>query len=130
MQGKTFINFKLNTQGKVESMNIESISEFTRAPDPEAAPVAISEAELKKFVGKYVLAAPPLEISIELVGSSLKANVPGQPLYTMIPIAADRFRLEGAPAGFIIQFEVADGKTKSLTLIQGSRPAIVLLPKQ
>lgn len=131
MEGKGFVNFRLNTQGRVESVNIESISEFTRTSDP-AGPVSavpMSEADLKKFVGKYALAAPPLEVSIELISGSLKANVPGQPLYSLIPVAANRFRLEGAPVGFFAEFEVAGGKPKSLTLVQGERPNIVLLPK-
>lgn len=132
MQGKGFINFKLNTQAKVESITIENLSEFTRAAE-KSAPVAginLSEADLQKFVGKYVLDSPPVEISIELVQGSLKANVPAQPVYTLVPLTADRFRLEGAPEGFFVQFEMAGAKPKSLTLVQGSRPSIVLLPKQ
>jgi hypothetical protein len=131
MQGKGFVNFRLNTQGRVEGVNIDSISDFTRTPEAAApaATIAMSEAELKKFVGVYALASPPLEISIELIGGSLKANLPGQPVYSLIPIAANRFRLEGAPAGFFAEFEVAEGRTKSLTLVQGSRPSVVLLPK-
>lgn len=132
MQGKGFVNFRLNAQGKIESINIENLSEFTRAPDkPEAvAGITLSEEDLKKFVGRYALEAPPVEISIELIGGSLKATVPGQPVYTLVPVAADRFQLEGAPAGFFVQFEIADGKPKNLTLIQGSRPSIVFLPKR
>ncbi|HLA11678.1 MAG TPA: serine hydrolase [Pyrinomonadaceae bacterium] len=131
MQGKGFVNFRLNAQGKIESISIENLSEFTRAPDkPEAvAGIKLSEEDLRKFVGRYALEAPPVEISIELIGGSLKATVPGQPVYTLVPVAADRFQLEGAPAGFFVQFELADGKPKNLTLVQGSRPSIVLLPK-
>ncbi|MGH9971180.1 MAG: serine hydrolase [Pyrinomonadaceae bacterium] len=132
MEGKGFITFKLNKQGKVETLSIEDIADFTRAPEKiEAGPgIALAEADLKKFVGKYALETPALEISIELVGNSLKANVPGQPLYTLVPIAANRFRIEGAPEGYFVQFEMAEGKPKSLTMVQGSGPSITLLPKQ
>lgn len=34
IQGKGFVNFRLNTQGKVDVVNIEGLSEFTRVPDP------------------------------------------------------------------------------------------------
>ncbi len=131
MQGKAFANFRLNPQGKVESINLENISEFTRAPEKTeaVAGITLSEEELRKFVGKYVLEAPPLEVSIELVGSSLKANVPGQPVYTLVPVAADRFRLSGAPDGFFVQFEMAGSKPTKMTLVQGARPSLVLLPK-
>jgi CubicO group peptidase (beta-lactamase class C family) len=131
IQGKGFVSFKLNTQGKVDSLTIENISEFTRAKDPvgPVSAVPMSETDLKKFVGKYALASPPLEISIELIGGGLKANVPGQPLYSLVPVAGNRFRLDGAPAGFFAEFDIADGKPRSLTLVQGERPNIVLLPK-
>ena len=33
MQGKSFVTFRLNRQGKVESVNIENLSEFTRVPE-------------------------------------------------------------------------------------------------
>ncbi|HKZ03103.1 MAG TPA: serine hydrolase [Pyrinomonadaceae bacterium] len=128
MQGKGFVSFRLNKQGKVDQLNIENLSDFTRAPDPPetTTSVVLSEAELKKFVGKYALASPPLEISIELVGNGLKANVPGQPVYSLSPVAVNRFRLDGAPNGFFAQFEIAEGRPKSLTLLQGSGPSVVL----
>jgi len=132
MEGKAFVNFRLNTQGKVEAMNIEGIADFKSAPEtPAAAPgIALSEADLKNFAGKYALESSALEVSIELVGNTLKAIVPSQPVYTLVPVAANRFRIEGAPEGFFAQFEMAEGKPKSLTLVQGSRPSMVLLYKQ
>jgi uncharacterized protein DUF3471/beta-lactamase family protein len=130
MQGKGFISFRLDKQGKVNEMEIENIADFKRARAKDAAPaIALSEIALKKFTGRYAL-EPALEISIELIGNSLKANVPGQPVYTLVPVAQDRFRLEGAPEGFFAQFNLAEGKVKSLTLVQGSRPSITLLFKQ
>ena len=93
------------------------------------AGIALSEADLKKFVGKYALETPALEVSIELIANSLQVNVPGQPVNTLVPVAANRFRIEGAPEGFFVQFEMAEGKPKSLTLVQGPAPSIVFLPK-
>lgn len=70
------------------------------------------------------------QVTVEIVGGKLKATVPGQPVYTLLPVAANRFSIEGAPSGFFVQFEMAEGKVKSLTLIQGSAPNLVLLPMQ
>src|ERR1700752_5182719 len=36
IEGKGFISFRLNSQGRVESVNVEGISEFTRAADEPA----------------------------------------------------------------------------------------------
>ena len=131
MEGKGFVSFTLNSQGKIEGMKIEGLGDFTRAPEKveATAGIALSEDDLKKFIGKYVLESPPLEISIEFIGNRLKAIVPGQPVYTLVPVAANRFRLDGAPEGFLAQFDMLGGKPKSLTLIQGSGPSFVLQAK-
>jgi CubicO group peptidase (beta-lactamase class C family) len=39
MQGKGFVNFRLNTQAKVDVVNIENLSEFTRVPEPPKKPL-------------------------------------------------------------------------------------------
>jgi CubicO group peptidase (beta-lactamase class C family) len=128
VEGKGMVSFRLNSQGKVESVNLENLSEFTRAPEEPStvSGITVSESDLKKLVGKYALDTPPIEVRIELIGNSLKANVPGQPLYTLVPVTADKFRLSGAPDGFFAQFEVAGDRAKSLTLVQGPRRNIVL----
>jgi hypothetical protein len=37
MQGKMFVTFRLNRQGKAEGMNIERLGDFTRAPEKAEA---------------------------------------------------------------------------------------------
>jgi CubicO group peptidase (beta-lactamase class C family) len=34
MQGKGFVNYRLNTQGQADAINIEGLAEFTRVPEP------------------------------------------------------------------------------------------------
>jgi CubicO group peptidase (beta-lactamase class C family) len=130
--GKGLVNFTLDAQGKIVEMKIEGLAEFKRAPDkaPAAAGIALSEADLKKFAGKYAPEALPIEISIEIVGGKLKAVIPGQPVYTLVPVAPARFQIEGAPAGFFVQFELTGDAVKSLKLEQGSAPSLTLLPKR
>ena len=43
VQGKGFVNFRLNTQGKAEVVNIENISEFTRVPEPVSKTVSSTQ---------------------------------------------------------------------------------------
>ncbi|MGH9941412.1 MAG: serine hydrolase [Pyrinomonadaceae bacterium] len=130
-----YITFALNAQGKIENaiLNLPGVADypFKRAPETATATAAVSlsEAELKKFAGKYASQAPPVELSLEMVGGKLKAVVPGQPVYDLVPVAATRFSIVGAPDGFFVQFEMAEGKPKSLTMVQGSGPSLVLLPK-
>jgi CubicO group peptidase (beta-lactamase class C family) len=129
--GKSLVTFTLNNLGKVEEVKVQPLGDFKRAPDAPAAVagVTLSEGELKKFTGKFALESPPLEVSIELVGGKLKAMVPGQPVYTLVPVGPVRFQIEGAPAGFFIQYELDGSRVKSLTIEQGAGPSIMLRPK-
>jgi hypothetical protein len=130
------ITFALNAQGKVDSLtlNLPGVAPYPFKRAPETAKtttaVSLSETELKKFAGQYESKTPPIGLSLEMVGGKLKAVIPGQPVYTLIPAAPTRFSIEGAPAGFFVQFEMTEGKVKSLTLIQGSAPSLTLSPKQ
>jgi pimeloyl-ACP methyl ester carboxylesterase len=97
----------------------------------EAAPgITMSEADLKKFVGKYAAEAAPFEVNIEIVGGKLKATLPGQLSFTLLPVALTRFQIEGAPAGFFLSFEVDGNTVKSMKLEQSAAPALTLLPKR
>lgn len=133
---KGMMTFALGGDGKVAEAKVDGFEgeevTFKRAADaPDETPaITLKEDELKQFVGKYELKTPPLEISIELVGGKLKAVVPGQPSYTLVPIKPTRFKIEGAPAGYYAQFDVADGKVKGVTLEQGKGPKLTFEPKQ
>ncbi len=133
VMGEAFVTFTLNAQGKVGEMKVQNLADFKRAADTPAtaaaAAIALSEEQLKQFTGKFGLENAPVEVNIELVGGRLKATVPGQPIYTLAPVSPTRFRIEGAPAGFFMQYELAGGKVKSLTVEQGSGPGLTLLPK-
>jgi CubicO group peptidase (beta-lactamase class C family) len=129
--GKALVTFALNASGKVEAVKVQNLTDFKRQPEKPAAAagVALSEAELKKFAGRYERTAPPLEVSIELVGGKLKAVIPGQPVATLVPVSADRFTVEGAPAAVFVQFKLVDGKVNAMTIEQGSNPALTFTPK-
>lgn len=40
MEGKGFVNFKLNTKGQAETVSIDGLGEFTRVPDKPAVPAS------------------------------------------------------------------------------------------
>jgi hypothetical protein len=93
------------------------------------AAISLSEDELKKFLGTYELKNPPVEVSIEMVGGKLKGVLPGQPTVGLVPVTPTRFQVEGAPIKAFVEFELADGKVKSMTLEQGPAPKLVFTPK-
>lgn len=83
----------------------------------------LSEAELKRFVGKFELKQPPLDLDIEFVGGKLRAVLGGQRSFGLIPVKADRFKVEkpaeasAAPDAYL-QFERTGDAVTGLTLEQ------------
>lgn len=112
-----FLTFHLGRDGKPEFAKFDG--QFGAATfnyqDEGPKAIALSEEELKKFVGEYALDAPPLELTVELVGGKLKAAITGQPPTTLVPVGPSRFKVEGAPGSFAA-FELADGKVQKLVL--------------
>jgi hypothetical protein len=86
-----------------------------RATPPSQSASILSEAELQKFVGLYGVRNSPSELLIQLENGQLKAVAKNQPSYMLIPISPTRFRIEGRPPEFYVEFEVRDGKVLSLS---------------
>ena len=130
--GKSLVTFTLSAEGKVEAVKVQNLADFKRAPatPPATSGLTLSEADLRKFTGRYELKSPPLEMSVELVGGKLKAVIPGQPVASLAPVSADRFTVEGAPISIFVQFKLAEGKVSSLTVEQGSSPPLTFTPKR
>jgi serine/threonine protein kinase len=91
--------------------------------------ITLGKEELRKFTGKYESKVPRVEVSIELVGDQLQTAPAGLPTMPLIPLTPTRFKLSGFPIETFLEFELADGKVKSLTMEQ-NRKKITLLPKK
>jgi CubicO group peptidase (beta-lactamase class C family) len=132
----TLVTWALDRRGKVESLRVWSGSgdgqSFKRVPDPAEAPaaVALTEDELRKFVGKYESKSLELEMSVELVAGQLKAGLWTQRVVTLVPVGATRFRPDKEPAGLFVEFEMEDGKVKGVKVELPERPALALTPKK
>ena len=90
------------------------------------------EAELAKYAGTFESESPPVTVSVQLMGGSLKAAMEGQPLYTLVPLSATRFQLTGPPgmpAGYFLDFKLAGDKVTSVTLVQPDpQPSLTFAP--
>ena len=129
--GKMFLTFGINAVAEVDGFRLEGMDgllpeerpDFRRsAPPADSTPaIAIAESDLQKLAGSYALQGQPLVVEIEVIDGSLKATVPGQPVYTLVPESPLRFRLTGPPgmpAGFFMEFEKRGDRVVSLTLHQ------------
>jgi len=131
---KGFVTFRLTPKAKVEELKFEitGMGDWVaeRAEEKDATPtIILSKDELRKFIGKYESKTPPLEVSIEMVGDHLKGVAAGLPTVTLMPLKPTRFKLSGLPVDVFLEFELAAGKVKSVTLEQ--KPVtITLVPKK
>jgi hypothetical protein len=130
---KSFVTFALGADGKVKSLDFEGIGSFNRKPDaPDTSrKIVLAASDAGKLTGTFVSETPALSIEVSYDGE-LKLTVPGQPVYTLLADSPTRFRLTGAsiPAGFFLEYEVANGVVKSVKLMQPSpRPTLTFVPK-
>lgn len=73
---------------------------------------------MQKYIGLYRLEAAKINIEIKSVGDKLVMAVPGQPEYTLDPTSPRNFKMLGAPDGFAVRFDPADGDATSMYLQQ------------
>jgi CubicO group peptidase (beta-lactamase class C family) len=132
--GRGFVTFRLNVKGEPDEVQVGvsgpgvSLTAKRVPPAAKEPALALDSAELGKFVGVYRRKGTPLEMSVELLDGKLKLTTFGQPVSTLVPIAAGRFRLTGTPAATYLQFDLAGGKVKQVVLERGDEPKVTLLP--
>lgn len=117
-----------NEQSRLNRAVDQTVANLPPAEDERRQGVNLSEEEKRRFVSKYESRAPQGTMRIELVGGELRAIVPGQPVYTLVPVSPTRFRLQNTPDGFFVEFNVDKGIVKSLTVERGRYPKVVLYP--
>jgi CubicO group peptidase (beta-lactamase class C family) len=133
--GKSYVSFTLDATGKVDAMKVVDFADFTRKPEEaDSTPgVRLAAAELPRYTGSFASPSLPVTTEVQLVNGQLKLTVPGQPVYTLVPVTATRFRLTGkeVPAGFFLDYTLEGGKVQRVTLVQPEpQPAVVLVPKR
>jgi CubicO group peptidase (beta-lactamase class C family) len=132
--GKGYVTFVLGPDGKVAEMRVADLADFTRKPEPpDTTPgIHLAISQLEQYTGTFASSALPVSAEVQLVHGQLKLTVPGQPIYTLVPVTATRFRLTGeeVPAGFFLDYTFASDRVQRVTLIQPSpQPSLTLLPK-
>jgi hypothetical protein len=135
--GKSFVTFRIGPTGKADEVTIDLAGPITFKRRPvmadTTAGVALSAADLRKYVGNFQSTAPPVVVVVEEVGGRLRVNLAGQPTLTMVPETPTRFKLVGPniPAGFFLVYTMDGAAVKSITLEQPApRPPLTLTPAQ
>ncbi len=132
--GKMYVTFVLDSDGKVAEMRAVDLADFTRKPEPaDTAPgIQLAPAELERYTGTFASSTLPVSAEVQVVGGQLKLTVPGQPIYTLVPMTATRFRLTGqeVPAGYFLDYTFTSDRVRQVTLVQPApQPSLTLSPK-
>ena len=136
MQGRSFVTFALDADGKVKGVDVEGWTTFGRKPDaPDTTTrIVLAASDAMKLTGTFVSQTPAMTIEVAYTDGALRLTVPGQPVYTLLADSPTRFRLTGPPsmpAGFFIEYKVEGGAVKELALIQPTpRPTLTFAPKK
>ena len=134
--GKSFVSFRIGATGKPEELVMDmggASTAFKRRPEmaDTTAGVALAASDMRKYIGNFQSAAPPMVFTVEEIAGRLRLTVPGQPAFGMVPVTQTRFKLiaPNVPAGFFLVYALDGATVKSVTLEQPSpRPSLTLTP--
>lgn len=88
--------------------------------------IKVAAADLDRLTGTYGSRELGFQVAIERAGERLRATVAGQPPLLLVPLSLTRFRLEGLPPGFVLEFQLADGRATAATFQEPGQPAQTL----
>ena len=100
-EGKWSVNYLTNPQGEIDKLAIsvdESEVIFTRKPDLKM----IDPSFLAKYTGSYEQAGQVFKLSLN-EDNKLTVVIPGQPVYELVPVKLDKFKLKQF-SDVVIQF--------------------------
>jgi len=99
--GKWSVNYLTNPQGEIDKMVLpldEGEVTFTRKPDSKMTDPSF----LAKYTGSYELAGQVFKLSLN-ENNKLVVVIPGQPVFEMVPVKVDKFKIKQF-SDVVIQF--------------------------
>jgi len=117
------ITFRLGADGKVGEATLFGEDEWRRVPaTPSADPtIELSEEQMRRYTGTYLHKALGIQAHVFVQGGALRAQIPGQPSFEMLPTGEHAFSLGGLPAqisvDMVFSFE-GEGGARALTFTQ------------
>ncbi len=112
------VNFTTNEAGDITDILMQAEAGLDPVHYSKTAKAkAVTNDELKKYVGDYELSGQTVKVYIK-DEKILYVLVPGQPDYELVANGNNKFALKVA-SGFYVQFDVNDtGETQALTFLQ------------
>lgn len=127
-------SFILGADGKVQELVALGIDEWMRVPDKPKADdsIELSEDYMRRYVGTYVHSGLGIEVNVFIADDELKAQIPGQPSFEMLPTGEDAFALGGLPPQITVNIVFTfnnDDTVEKLTFTQTPGGTFDLQPR-
>ncbi len=98
----TSVTFRTNEDGRVDELEVSVEPMLPPVRFERAAPSELSDDRtLGQYAGRYNLRGQT--VVVEMASKSLRITVPGQPTYTLVPVDAGYFHIQGLN-GFAVRF--------------------------
>ncbi len=99
----TSVTFRTNEDGRIDGLEVAVEPMLPPVRFERVAAADLSDAQtLARYAGRYDLRGST--VVVETADKSLRITLPGQPTYTLVPVEAGYFQLEGL-SGYAVRFE-------------------------
>ncbi len=119
-------------RGSPKELDLSCLGRVRRRPFALTAPlkkrIAMDEAALARFAGRYAAEGTPLEAKVETAGGKLRAMLPGGRTFLLVPVGPAAFQVAGA-LGFTVSFEEEPGKPLRMRVLPPDGEEILFTAK-
>jgi hypothetical protein len=119
-------------RGSAKGLDVSCLSKIRRRPFELVSPlrkrIAVGEAELARWVGRYAGESLPIEARVTEAKGKLRIEFPGETSFLLVPVSADTFQAVGV-LGVFVTFERAEGKPVRLRILKPGGDELVLVAR-
>ncbi len=117
------VNFIIGADGKVAELVALGIDEWRKVPEAPVADstIELTEDDMRRYAGTYLHAGIGLEVNVFIADGSLRAHIPGQPAFEMMPTGEGVFMLGGLPPQITVRITFSmdeAGRAAAMTFTQ------------
>ena len=129
------VSFRLAGDGKVAELVAFGEDEWFKEPEERTADesIVLDEAQMRRYTGTYLHEGLGIQVNVFIQDGELRAQIPGQPSFEMLPTGEHEFALGGLPPQITVDLTFVfndDGSIKALSFTQTPGGTFELLPQE
>jgi len=129
------VTFRVGGDGKVSELVAFGEDEWFKTPEKPTADesIVLDEAQMRRYTGTYLHEGLGIQVNVFIQDGELRAQIPGQPSFEMLPTGEHEFALGGLPPQITVDITFIfedDGSVKALSFTQTPGGTFELLPQE